>query len=46
MQQGSLIGHPLAASPNGDKVLVQNESGTADLAESFRCGNAAIRRAL
>lgn len=30
-QQGSLIGHPAAASPNGDKVLIQNEDGIADL---------------
>jgi WD40 repeat protein len=30
-QQGSLIGQPVAATPNGDRVLVQNESGTADL---------------
>lgn len=31
IQQGSLIGHPVAASPNGDKLLVENESGVADL---------------
>ena len=31
VQQGSLIGRPVAATPNGDRVLVQNESGTADL---------------
>jgi hypothetical protein len=33
-QQGSLIGSPFAASPNGDKVLLQNESGIADLYNS------------
>ena len=31
VQQGSLIGQPVAASANGDRVLVQNENGTADL---------------
>jgi outer membrane protein assembly factor BamB len=30
-QQGALIGNPVAASSNGDRVLVQNESGVADL---------------
>jgi WD40 repeat protein len=30
-QQGALIGQPVAASSNGDRVLVQNESGVADL---------------
>lgn len=30
-QQGSLIGQPVAASANGDRVLIQNESGIADL---------------
>ena len=30
-QQGSFIGSPVAASPNGDQVLVQNENGIADL---------------
>jgi WD40 repeat protein len=30
-QQGSFIGSPVAASPNGDRVLVQNENGIADL---------------
>jgi WD40 repeat protein len=31
VQKGSLIGHPVAASPSGDKLLVENESGVADL---------------
>lgn len=30
-QQGSFIGRPAAATPNGDRVLVQNENGIADL---------------
>jgi WD40 repeat protein len=30
-QQGVLIGNPVAASANGDRVLVQNENGVADL---------------
>ena len=30
-QEGSLIGEPVAASTNGDKVLIQNERGVADL---------------
>jgi WD40 repeat protein len=30
-QLGALIGNPVAASTNGDRVLVQNESGVADL---------------
>jgi len=30
-QEGSLIGYVAAASPTGDKVLIQNESGVADL---------------
>ncbi|HEX3154180.1 MAG TPA: hypothetical protein VHV32_06115, partial [Candidatus Angelobacter sp.] len=30
-QQGSLIGQPVSASPNGDKVLIQNEDGVAEL---------------
>jgi WD40 repeat protein len=31
MQQGSLIGQPVAATANGDRVLVQNENGIAEL---------------
>ena len=31
MQQGSLIGEPVTASANGDRVLIQNEDGVADL---------------
>jgi outer membrane protein assembly factor BamB len=30
-QKGSVIGHAVTASANGDKLLVQNESGAADL---------------
>lgn len=30
-QQGSFIGHPVAASPKGDRVLIENEDGIADL---------------
>ncbi|HEY2169399.1 MAG TPA: M48 family metalloprotease [Candidatus Angelobacter sp.] len=30
-QQGSLIGQPVAATTNGDRVLIQNEDGIADL---------------
>ncbi|HEY7402659.1 MAG TPA: M48 family metalloprotease [Candidatus Angelobacter sp.] len=30
-QQGSLIGSPFAATPNGDRVLLQNEGGSADV---------------
>jgi WD40 repeat protein len=30
-QQGSFIGHPVAVTQNGDKVLIQNENGIADL---------------
>jgi WD40 repeat protein len=31
VQKGTLVGHPVTASANGDKLLVQNESGAADL---------------
>jgi outer membrane protein assembly factor BamB len=31
VQQGSLIGEPVTASANGDRVLIQNEDGVADL---------------
>jgi WD40 repeat protein len=30
-QEGSVIGYPVAATTNGDKMLIQNESGVADL---------------
>jgi hypothetical protein len=30
-QEGALIGYPAAISANGDKLLIQNESGVADL---------------
>ncbi|HWX53220.1 MAG TPA: M48 family metalloprotease [Verrucomicrobiae bacterium] len=30
-RKGSWIGHPVAVTTNGDRVLVQNESGIADL---------------
>lgn len=30
-QEGSIIGHPVAVTPTGDKVLIQNESGVADI---------------
>lgn len=30
-QQGSFIGHPVAQSPTGDRVLIENENGIADL---------------
>lgn len=30
-QKGSLIGHPVTASPNGDRVLIENEDGDANL---------------
>jgi histidinol dehydrogenase len=33
-QEGSLIGRPVAVTLNGDKVLVQNEMGVADLYDS------------
>jgi WD40 repeat protein len=33
-QQGSLIGRAVAASANGDRVLIQNENGIADLYDS------------
>lgn len=31
MRQGSLIGHAVTVSANGDKLLLENESGTAEL---------------
>lgn len=31
VQHGSVVGHAVAASLNGDKLLVENESGSADL---------------
>ena len=31
VQLGSFIGDPISASPNGDRVLVENEDGIADL---------------